>query len=94
MSNISSSPAQKKRLLDVWSGFDYNRSLQTSRSQDDVLEPVRRFMAGHLKEIYDESRRFLEKQNANFSDLQGDEGEQIRDILADPACFKGNSCNP
>jgi energy-coupling factor transporter ATP-binding protein EcfA2 len=58
--------------------------------KDDVLEPVRRFMAGHPKAIYDESRRFLEKQNGNFSDLRGNEGQQIRDILADPACFKGN----
>ena len=58
--------------------------------KDDVLEPVRRFMAGHPKEIYDEGKRFLEEQNANFSDLPGDEGQQIRDIIADPACFKGN----
>lgn len=58
--------------------------------KDDVLEPVRRFMAGHPKEIYDAGKRFLEEQSANFGDLQGDEGRQIRDILADQACFKGN----
>ncbi len=58
--------------------------------KDDVLEPVRRFMAGHPKEIYDEGKRFLEEQSANFGDLQRDEGRQIRDILADQACCKGN----
>jgi len=58
--------------------------------KDDVLEPVRRFMSGHPKDIYDESRRFLEEQNANFSDLKGDEGQQARDILVDSECFKGN----
>ncbi|MDA3971819.1 MAG: BREX system P-loop protein BrxC [Desulfobulbaceae bacterium] len=58
--------------------------------KDNVLEPVRRFMSGQPKDIYDESKRFLEEQNANFSDLQGDEGQQISDILADKDCFKGN----
>ncbi len=58
--------------------------------KDNVLEPVRRFMSGHPKDIYDESRRFLEEQNANFSDLKGDDGQQVRDILEDKECFKGN----
>ncbi|MBU4294441.1 MAG: BREX system P-loop protein BrxC [Desulfobulbaceae bacterium] len=58
--------------------------------KDDVVEPVRRFMSGHPKDIYDESRRFIEEQHANFSDLKGDEGQQARDILADSQCFKGN----
>ena len=58
--------------------------------KDDVLEPVRRFWHGHPKKIFDESKCFQEEQSANFSDLTGNEGEQIRDILADNACFKGN----
>lgn len=58
--------------------------------KDDVLDPVRRFMAGHPKEIYDEGKRFLEEQSANFGDLQGDEEQHLLDILADQSCFKGN----
>ncbi len=58
--------------------------------KDDVLEPVRRFMAGQPKEIYDDGKRFLVEQSANFGDLQRDESRQVRDILADQVCFKGN----
>ena len=58
--------------------------------KEDLLDPLQQFMSGQPKNIYDESRCFLEEQNANFSDLKGDEGRQIRDILADNECFKGN----
>ncbi|MBC8316504.1 MAG: BREX system P-loop protein BrxC [Desulfobulbaceae bacterium] len=58
--------------------------------KDNMLEPIRRFMSGHPKDIYDEGRRFLEEQSANFSDLKGDQGQQVREILADKKCFQGN----
>ena len=47
-------------------------------------------MSGSQKGIYDNSKQFLNEQNANFSDLTGDEVQQVKDILADPECFKGN----
>lgn len=58
--------------------------------KEDILDPVQRFMSGSPKDIYDESKRFLEEQNANFSDLSGDENQQVRDILGDAKCFTGN----
>jgi len=58
--------------------------------KEDILDPIQRFMSGSPKNIYDESKRFLEEQNANFAGLTGDESQQIKDILADTECFKGN----
>ena len=58
--------------------------------KEDIIDPVQRFMSGAPRDIYDESKRFLEEQNANFSDLSGDENQQVRDILGDAKCFTGN----
>jgi len=58
--------------------------------KEDTLDPVQCFMSGSPRDIYDESKRFLEEQNANFAGLTGDESQQVKDILADAECFKGN----
>ena len=54
------------------------------------MDPIRRFMSGQQKTIYDEARAYLEEQKANFSYLGTDDASAIVDILADPNCFKGN----
>jgi hypothetical protein len=58
--------------------------------KEQVLDPVRRFMSGSQKQIYDDARRFLYAQDANFVYIDGDEAGQIRSILDDPACFRSN----
>jgi len=59
-------------------------------SKEDIFDPIRKFMSGPARDIYDDSKRFLEEQNANFSDLEGDENQQAKNILADSHCFAGN----
>jgi hypothetical protein len=58
--------------------------------KEDVLDPVMHFMSGSSKNIYDETRLYLEEQSANFSYVEGDESKQLRDILSDSHCYKGN----
>ena len=58
--------------------------------KEDVLDPIMRFMSGSPKTIYDETRSYLEEQAVNFSYVKGDEGRQLRDVLTDDNCFKGN----
>ena len=58
--------------------------------KEDVLDPMRRFMSGSNKAIYDEARQFVQRQEPNFSTLAGDQPRRLRAILADPACYKGN----
>lgn len=67
---------QSKGLLDV---------------KENTLDPVRRFMNGPQKGLYDDARKFLQTHEANFTYVEGDEAPQIRTILDDPNCFKGTS---
>nr|MBC8229660.1 BREX system P-loop protein BrxC [bacterium] len=58
--------------------------------KENILDPVRRFMSGPMKGLYDEARKFLQAQEPNFAYVKGDEAQQIQDTLNDAACFKGN----
>ena len=60
-------------------------------AKEDILDPVRRFMGGTQRKIYDEARTFLSEQKANFTYAGKDEAERIRTVLDDPGCFKGNA---
>ncbi len=60
-------------------------------TKEDILDPVLKFMSGPAKTIFDDSKRFLEEQHPNFSDLEGNESQQAKDILADPRCFAGKN---
>jgi hypothetical protein len=58
--------------------------------KEAVLDPVRLFMSGPKKELYEEALKFQQDQGANFSYVDGDEHLKISEILSDPECFKGN----
>jgi len=56
-----------------------------------ILDPIRRFMGGGQKAIYDEARTYLADQNANFGYGGEDQARTIHEVLEDPNCFKGNA---
>ena len=58
--------------------------------KERVVDPIRRFMAGNQRQIYDEARSTLEAQEANLAHITGDEAGALRAILDDPACCAGN----
>ena len=58
--------------------------------KEKVIDPLRKFMGGPLKAIFDEARKFVQAQESNFSYLAGDESSQVISALTDPECFKGN----
>ena len=60
-------------------------------TKEDILDSVLKFMSGAPKTIYDDAKRFLEEQHANFSDLEGDESLKAKEILGDPRCFAGKN---
>jgi hypothetical protein len=66
----------KERLLDL---------------KEAVLDPVRRFMGGVQRGIYDEARAYLAEQAANFVYGGEDKAKAIRTVLEDPKCFKGSA---
>ena len=58
--------------------------------KERVVDPIRRFMAGNQRQIYDEARSYLDAQEANLAYVDGDEAGSLRAILDDPACCAGN----
>jgi hypothetical protein len=58
--------------------------------KEDVLDPVRGFMGGANKDIYDVAARFLQEQKANFGVIANGKSEQLREILDAADCFRGN----
>lgn len=58
--------------------------------KEEVLDPIQRFMSGANKTIYDDARRLLTGEQANFGALANGRPAQLREILDSPECFKGN----
>lgn len=72
--------------------------------KEEIIDPIRKFMSGPQKKIYDQARKFTRDQDANFhhlnETLEANEDpsgkkepvqpEQVKAILSDPSCFKGN----
>lgn len=58
--------------------------------KESVIDPVRKFMSGPQKGIFDNAHKFVQTQEPNFAYIEGDEAAQVVASLADPECFKGN----
>ncbi|MFQ6759449.1 MAG: BREX system P-loop protein BrxC [Deltaproteobacteria bacterium] len=58
--------------------------------KEKVIDPIRKFMSGPLKGIFDEARKFVQAQEPNFSYLAGEESSQVIQTLNDPQCYQGN----
>ena len=58
--------------------------------KESVIDPVRKFMSGPQKGIFDNARKFVQTQEPNFAYIDGDETAQLVASLTDPECFKGN----
>lgn len=58
--------------------------------KETTLDPIRRFMSGSMKDVYEEARSFLQAQEANFGDISGDEAVRLQAILDNPKCFSGD----
>jgi hypothetical protein len=68
-------PKREKELLDM---------------KEDTIDPIRQFMSGSNKGIYDEASKFLQTQSPNFSAMESDKPTQLKALLDAPDCFKGN----
>ncbi len=58
--------------------------------KESVIDPVRKFMSGPQKGIFDNARKFVHNQEPNFAYIEGDETARVVASLTDPECFKGN----
>lgn len=74
--------------------------------KEETIDPIRKFMSGTQKEIFDTVRKFIQNQEPNFAYINEDKGngawdvkdeeqdeispEALINVLTDPKCFKGN----
>lgn len=58
--------------------------------KEKVLDPIRKFMSGPQKSIFETARKFIQAQEPNFTYLGGDEAAEVQAVLADPECFRGS----
>ena len=57
--------------------------------KEDILDPIRNFMNGPQRDLYDNARKFSQNQEGNFPYVAGEESVQLQTILADLKCYKG-----
>jgi hypothetical protein len=60
-------------------------------AKEQTLDPIRAFMNGPQRTIYEEAREFLKLQEPNFTSVGDAEARAIRSILEDPNCYRGTS---
>ncbi|MBE0434438.1 MAG: BREX system P-loop protein BrxC [Methylomicrobium sp.] len=58
--------------------------------KESVIDPIRKFMSGPQKSIFDDARKFVQSQEPNFTYVKSEAVDSIASVLNDPACFKGN----
>lgn len=58
--------------------------------KEGIIDPIRKFMTGPQKGIFDNARKFVQTQEPNFAHIKGDEATQVIACLTDLECFKGN----
>lgn len=69
---------------------DYDALLDLGEEQ---VDPIRQWMRGSQRDIYDQTQRWVRDQQANFAYLPSDRSHQvdrIKTVLADPDCYRGN----
>jgi hypothetical protein len=68
-------PRQEDALLDL---------------KEQLIDPLRTFMNGPQKAIFEEASRVVREEEDNFAYVHGDEAAQIKAALTDPNGYKGN----
>jgi predicted transcriptional regulator len=59
-------------------------------TKEDLLNPVRRFMASEQKSIYDNIRTLLDGDTSNLDYVEGDEVVILRSLMHSPKPYQGN----
>ncbi len=60
-------------------------------TKEDLLDPIRRFMNGEQRKIYDEVNNILSADTSNFIYVEGEELDVMNKLLQDKKPYTGNS---
>lgn len=58
--------------------------------KEQVIDPLRKFMSGPQKEIFDGVREFVRMQEPNFAYVQCEEAVRVKNVFADCECFRNS----
>jgi hypothetical protein len=58
--------------------------------KEGLIDPIRKFIHGPQKDIFDEARHFVQAQESNFAYIESDDIPELQAALVHPECFKGN----
>lgn len=84
--------------LAKWTRKEYSYFLNSLSSieddlldaKEDVLDPIKRFINGDQRKIYDDVKALLSGNTANFSYIEGDEIETLQTLISSKTPYKGN----
>jgi hypothetical protein len=68
---------------------DFEGELLTAK--EDVISPIKAFMHGPQRFVYDEAIAFLREEEANFAELPPGEVQPLRDLAASTHPYRGNA---
>ena len=85
--------------LQRWSKNDYSYFLKNISdfeddlldAKEDLLDPIKRFMNGEQKNIYDHIKRLIESNTANVDYIEGNEFDTLKTLIASRTPYKGNA---
>ena len=60
-------------------------------NKEDIVDPIIGFLDGQQRQIYNKAKAFIDGNQANFDVAGADLAGQLRDILDQEMCFKGNA---
>lgn len=59
-------------------------------AKEKIITPIKAFMNGPQRKIYDDAISFLKEEEANFAELPADEVQPLRDLADSKTPYKGN----
>ncbi len=59
-------------------------------TKEDLLDPIRRFITGDQKKIYDEVRNLVKGDTSNLIYVEGEDLESLKQLIESPKPYQGN----
>lgn len=58
--------------------------------KDDIIDPIKTFMNGSMRNIFSEARHFLLEESDNLSYISDSNKDKLKQIIESKDCYKGN----
>lgn len=74
-----------------WFLTDFESREELLIAREDTISPIRSFMNGGQRDVYDTAHNFLRDNQNNFAYVGFDEADELRKMLNDPRCYRGDN---